>query len=40
LPILVAVSFSILCGALAWVQWRAHSELTVPSIATRPARTK
>ena len=40
LSILTAVTFSILCGALAWMQWKEHSELTIPSIASQPKRTK
>ncbi|MEX2260680.1 MAG: hypothetical protein WD696_01950 [Bryobacteraceae bacterium] len=29
-----AIACSSLCAALAWVNWKKYSELTIPSIAT------
>jgi hypothetical protein len=35
-----ALLFSGLCVGLAWLNWRAHSELTIPSIVSRKPRVK
>ena len=32
----VAIAFSVFCVAIAFINWKKHSELTIPSI-TRPS---
>jgi hypothetical protein len=36
----LAVVFSAICVALAWVNWRKSSQLSIPSIAIEDARAK
>ena len=36
----LALTCSALCVILAWVNWRKHSELTIPSIATHRSRAE
>lgn len=38
--VLMALAMSGACLGLAWLQWKWRSELTIPSIAVQPARTK
>jgi hypothetical protein len=40
MSISLALLFSSLCVGLAWLNWRAHSELTIPSIVSSRPRTK
>ena len=37
---LTAITFSIVCIGLAWIQWKRHSELSVPSLVAQPVRKK
>ncbi len=36
----VAIAFSALCGAMAWNQWKRHTEVAVPSITKSQAEVK
>ena len=36
----LALACSALCVILAWVNWKRHSELTIPSIATHHSRAE
>ena len=36
----LSLSCSVLCVGLAWVVWKRHSQLTMPSIANRDSRSK
>ena len=36
----LALACSALCVALAWINWKRRSELTIPSIATQYSRAK
>jgi hypothetical protein len=36
----LTLACSALCVTLAWINWKRHSELTIPSIATPSARAK
>jgi hypothetical protein len=40
LSVALAVACSALCVALAWLNWRKSSQLSIPSIATRAANSK
>jgi TRAP-type uncharacterized transport system fused permease subunit len=35
-----AIACSALCLALAWINWKRHSELTMPSIVARLPRSR
>jgi hypothetical protein len=36
----LAVAFSALCIALAWVTWKKSSQLSIPSIASQDVKSK
>lgn len=36
----LALACSVVCSAMAWINWRNHSELTIPSIVARKSRAK
>ncbi len=36
----IAVTFTILCSSLAWLQWTGHSQLTIPSLGKRNLKAK
>jgi hypothetical protein len=36
----LALACSVVCSAMAWFNWRNHSELTIPSIVARKSRAK
>lgn len=40
LSVSIALVFTVACCALARTRWAGHSELTIPSIVTQPARVK
>lgn len=40
LSVLLAVASSALCIVLAWVNWKKHSQLTMPSLETSDLRSK
>jgi hypothetical protein len=40
LSVLLAAAVSALCIILAWINWRKHSQLTMPSLETSEARSK
>ena len=40
LSVFLAVASSGLCIILAWVNWKKHSQLTMPSLETSDSRSK
>jgi hypothetical protein len=38
--VVIAISSSVLCVGLAWLNWKKSSQLTIPSILTPGANTK